>query len=495
MAVIWSLLLCKAWWFFFGGIGLIYAKFQYPYLTSLGLKANQVGTMAAISSITAAVMSPLAGALADKTQRRRAIMILLLSAFIAVASGLPWTGAKLSLVSIQHNCTNANASLSIADAINRSMVHSSEVLAPTSDPCMPANASTSTLFYAMMVMFVSLTSFLLPNHGLFQSITLNIIANTPSHTQGIGSQMMFFPIGAGTWNFLTGLVADNVRFDNMSGYMVVFLMVPVLALPLLPLTFIIFKYTRWKNTSNDINIANDTEETLQLEQERNKGVEESEKLNEIPVEQNITRVQMLKTVLKKPSTLLLLATYLLNGFLLSIMNSFSFLLMKDEMNASKTSMGLSSLVQCASMTVVYSLTDRIIPILGGPIPTIEVALFLQIVRVVGMSLVRNPWLMVLPMLVNGAEPMCTVSMMRYMHARTPTQIHSTMFTLLSCLQFALGPCLSHIIGGRVYEAYGGRAMYRGAGAVAGTWILILVLYFHVVSMVRKRMSPVKDEVL
>ena len=126
--------------------------------------------------------------------------------------------------------------------------------------------------------------------------------------------------------------------------------------------------------------------------------------------------------------------------------------------------------------------------LGGPIHTIEMSLLTHVIRAVGVSLVENQWLMVLPMCISGGESMGTVAMMKYIHSVTPTQVHSTMFTLLSCLQHALGACLSHVIAGWLYDAYGGRVLYRVVCVGGAVWLLVLLVFFHVVPLVKKTVS-------
>ena len=300
--------------------------------------------------------------------------------------------------------------------------------------------------------------------------------------------MMWSSIGGGLISLLAGLFADKFYHPSLSAYGAVYLVIPPLMLPLLPSTFIAFKYTRWEKAAQvqTPKTVEDAEEKIALKAPTPPDSTENPS-EEVVAESSKSRLQILQNLLSNSHTLILLITVLVIGVLMSFNNSFLFLVMKDEMKAPKTSMGLTALVQCFSGTFMYFFVERIIPLFGGFTQCIEVSVLSYVVRFVAISFIKDPWLVVVPMSLSGfGESLSTVAMMKYIHEISPVHVHSTMFTLMACLKFALGPCLTHIVGSWMYHVYGGPVLYRGTGVMGMIWFVVLFVFFHVFPLIKKR---------
>ena len=476
------LVLCKIWWFFFGAVGVIYMGFQYPFLTTVGLSARQAGVVSAISAVVAGATSPCWGMIADKTGCRRSIVIFLCLSFMVIMFAVPWIGVKLAHPLPQCNTTTITPThRNFTNGTTLTQLSNSTI----DSGCRQGEEGASVqLFYTMLVLWLSSSCCLLPIYGLFQSITMNVVDHTRTK-QGCGDQMMYSSIGGGLISLLAGLFADKFYHPSLSAYGAVYLVIPPLMLPLLPSTFVAFKYTKWEKTplsSETPRSTEEGEEKIALNATDGKEKEEGE------VEpQRKSRTEIMKTLLSNSHTAILLFTVLVIGVLMSFNNSFLFLVMKDEMAASKTSMGLTALVQCFSGTFMYFFVERIIPLFGGYVPCIEISVLSYVVRFVAISFIKDPWLVVVPMSLSGfGESLSTVAMMKYIHEISPVHVHSTMFTLMACLKFALGPCLSHIVGSWMYHMYRGPALYRGTGVMGAVWFVVLFVFFHLVPRMKKR---------
>ena len=80
------------------------------------------------------------------------------------------------------------------------------------------------------------------------------------------------------------------------------------------------------------------------------------------------------------------------GIASGIMYGFLFLLMDDEMSATKTTMGLCMAAAIFAECILFPYCSKIMKTLGGPIPAIIMGVFSYCVRFILITYVENAWL-------------------------------------------------------------------------------------------------------
>jgi len=536
------LLLCKIIWFLIGAGAGLYIMFRNPFLISVGISAREAGLINGVPSLVAAVLGPLWGLLADKTGARRCITIFLSICFPTVLFATPWIGSVLSTTSCK-----SKESLNSTNFLNSSILKARNSYNFASEACKDVGASQNTLFYAMLVAYILASSILVPIDGLFKSITMNVLEQTRT-SQGVGNLMFYRFFGSGIANLLAGLFADRLNHPSLTSYGAAYLLLLPLMIPLVPITFVVFRYTKWENKTDTIddpylniisNPMSDDEADIKDDEneedighissiilgekeinadgttenskasasaladkqkgfkiEDQKGIQpKSLQSNDAPVDQKpLSRTQALRQILTNGDNIVLLITLLIVGILMSVTYSFLLLIIKDEMNGSKTSMGITILVDNLAGAALQFFAERVIKLLGGPIVCIELGVLSWIIRLIAISYIRNPWLVLLPQLLNSfSRGLFTVAMMRHIHQVTPIQVHSTMFILCSMLEFSLGIFLANIVGGSIYQTYKGPFLFRGTAVGGVVWFTFMLMYFHCVPALRRCLEAKSDK--
>ena len=501
-----GMLPCKiACYLFYSSLGCI-SPFANVFLVSIGLTASEAGFISGIGYVVSTIAGPCWGVLADKSGQRKLIFITLCLGIASSIFALPWVANRikssgLQSVSLESNSsfpsyqTESNSSFPSYQTDQRLVAlqicrqNSSQIIieevknisTSKDNRCHPKLIPfANSLFYSMFALLFIAYICLFPAQSFLDSIVTNIIKNS-STDQGYGHQRMFGAIGSGSTALVAGLAADHYEYSTMSKYTAVFFVFLPFILLVIPLVFVLFKQTSWETETNSDQIhdilGENEEDDIAITVGGMKEKEEER-----------SRIRILKDLFLNLDNIIIMLTVLLVGILRSVMQSFLFLIINDEMNGSKSSMGFAMLMNSFSAAIMFFFAKRLIKILGGSIICVELGVLSWILRLLLISYIKNAWLVALPQVLQSIGfALYWSAMVEYVQQITSKEIYITMFTILSSTQFGAGGFLGNLIGGMVYNHYKGPVLCRSTALVAAVWLIILFLYFHGIGFIKKRL--------
>ena len=180
----------------------------------------------------------------------------------------------------------------------------------------------------------------------------------------------------------------------------------------------------------------------------------------------------LRSLLSKPSWFLFLFTVFIFGIGSSVIQNFLFLYMND-LEASKTLMGLSLLFATISELPILYFSDRLLKRFGAA-GMIIFSMSLLVLRLLAYSFIQNP-LLVLPIqLLHGPTYAAMwVSGVSYAAKYAPRGMGTTAQGLFSGVLLGLSAAVGAFVGGFLYENIGPVAMFR----LIGFFVLLGVTFF------------------
>ena len=462
--------------------------FQNPFLLSIGLSASEAGYISAAGYIVAALTNPLWGVLADRTGARRMILVFLCVGVCCMFVITPWVANELSTANKANTTTSwsgkqcQNVSI-LEEGVKTDHVITVKEIMPlggaaiTDAKHVENNSSTlpscqrtnhEFLFYTMLFLWILIYILLFPIDGLLNSTVMDVLKSS-STTQTFGQQRLYGSIGAGAASFLGGIAADKFVHPTLSKYSIAFFLLGPSAIMSALMAFLLFRCCQWKRVqpiteaAQDIPVGNGT---YVVETQRS-------------VQRRENRLKVMLSVFKNVSNTIIMLTALIQGTLLNTYGSFLFLMIVDELNGSKTSMGFSDLISCVFEAIMFFFTNATIRFFRGPINCVEVCLLSWIIRFLACSYIENPWLIALPQTLHAlGYALFEAAMVQHIHDISPKEVKTTMFTLFTSLQCTGGGFLANVIGGPVYAVYGGRVLFKGATTLGSVWLLGLILNFH-----------------
>lgn len=400
-----------------------YMPYINTFLISVGLTASQAGFIYGTRLLITMFAGPIWGLLADYTGYRRVIFVVLCLGTAIFIFPSPW-------IAKYFGCNGKEVQ--------------PNVIADT-------NASSTHVFYAMLVIWSISAPFDDPLVGYVDSVVVNVV-KTSQNDATYGRQRMMGSIGFGLANLLAGYAADNYTPEHMSKYTAIFFVFLPSILLLIPIGLILFNQGDWQTNPNKSN--------------------------------NQVFSQVL-SVLKNKENWMFFLTVVANSIATGINFGFVYVLMEEYMNSTKFIMGLSMTVACATELVFLAFSSNIIKALGGTMPATVIASLSHAIRYILISYVENPWL-VLPL--QGMQclgvALFWTSAIEKVTTITEREVRSTMIGFLNSIHYALGPAIANFVGGYLYEIYGGRYFFRIIGVVFSGWAFVVLVY-HLVS-VRQR---------
>lgn len=451
LAVDKRMLFCKMGHFtFYSALGCC-----IPYMTiffvSVGLSRKEAGFISGICFIFSALSSSLWGFLADYTKKRKLILIILclLSTLIIVAKPLVvW---------------KVNKDYNSFCFTNSSMINSTASV----EGC-ERKPFQSTLFAVVLVMYILLQCFCIPISSQLDALIMNIIKCNPGTS--FGNQRVFGAIGFGISSFLSGIAADNFSVPSFSNYTPVFIISSPIFLILIPIICVLSKQTNWEVESEAENLA---DVSMQNAEE--------------------SKLRLVLSKLKHFNTIFFFISVLIVGAVTSLFYSFNFLLMGDEMNATRTSMGLVTFVACFSETIMFPFTKRIIEYLGNPLICVELGAFSFVLRLAILSYIENAWLCApVQVLHSLGFALFWAASIEYVGSKSTNAISSTMFGILSSVYFGLGSLIGNMAGGVFYDMFGGRRLFRGVAVFNLGWVIMMIVYLHLFNRRRQELKVPKE---
>ena len=169
-------------------------------------------------------------------------------------------------------------------------------------------------------------------------------------------------------------------------------------------------------------------------------------------------------------------TVLISGLEYSQFTSFLFVYLK-EMNAPTSLLTLSIIFSNVGSFVCLAYTHSIIKVLGGTWRAIGFTFLAYFVRYFGISLIRNPWLVLIFQPFHGVTAtLFMASGMLHLRDTSPLQVLTTLVSIFNGMHFGLGTFIGSSISGVVYEQYGGRVLFRNTALLSIAWFCVLVVY-------------------
>jgi PPP family 3-phenylpropionic acid transporter len=180
----------------------------------------------------------------------------------------------------------------------------------------------------------------------------------------------------------------------------------------------------------------------------------------------------LRSLLSNPSWTLFLFTVFVFGIGTSVIHSFLFLYL-NNLEASKTLMGLSLMVATISELPILYFSDRLLNRFGATRMIIFSVSFL-VLRLFAYSFIRIPLLVLIIQLLHGPTySMMWVSGVSYAAKNASHGMGATAQGLFSGVLFGLSAAVGAFVGGFLYENIGPVAMFR----LIGFFVLMGIVLF------------------
>ena len=447
---------CKLTYLLFGGVVGSYAPYLPMFLNSLGLTPAQAGFTIGLEFVVSSLANPLWGYFADRTGKRKLILLLLCLGSALLLTPIPW----VALFIHQHYQNNNTTTTTTT---------TTEICNDVTDP----EACTSTLRLVLTTLILLGALFYCPLSGYLDTIAANVIKHSRSKAN-YGSQRICGSIGSAMTCYVVGLAADHFNVGNLSPYTPAFLYYFCVALLIMPIAGRSIDKTNFSESS-------------QVEDQENRENQEPADTDEGQKEKEGEGVfTLLVGMLRIPDNVIFLCTVLVSGTAFIIYVYFTLLLMKDEFQNTRAMMSLALVVECASNLIVFPLSATIIRLLRGPMQAVIFALATYSLRFLTMSYTKTFAVMIAVQALNGLSfALGWCAFIDVAHRIAPKPITVTVFMLLSSIHFGVCGLVGNILGGYVFHVYGGRMLFRWLGILCGVWAIFLTLYYTVSSFSHK----------
>ena len=201
-------------------------------------------------------------------------------------------------------------------------------------------------------------------------------------------------------------------------------------------------------------------------------------------------------MLSSPQCLVFLFTVTVCGLGVGFIDSFLFLLLKEE-GASDLLLGLTITVTCIAAVPVYLLQSRMIAFFNGPDLLLDLALLTYIIRMLFYSLLpslHSPWWVLLIEILHGLTfPCAWGGGTEVAKALSPLGLEATTQGAFQAAFLGLGPGIGSLEGGFVAARFGfGALFFQGAMMVLGGWGVARGLRALVSAAVRSRERSIKN---
>ena len=434
-----------------GNIGS-HIAFLNVFFTSVGLSTLQAGLITGIRYVSATISQPLWGYIADYTGKRKLILIILCIGAALPMFCMPWVSRWIYPKSHYELCTRnstlGNGTFGISRFTNITEYTNAV------DKCETEKKhAVNTLFYVLLVIVTFASTFEVPLPCYVDTIVMNVV-KTGTEKASYGGQRIFGSLGFSLANLLAGIAADRYREVDMSNYTAVFYLFLPYTLMLIPIGCYLIGQSNYTYTSK-------AEETTPANQEN--------------VGNLFTQVFR---IFFRFDVLFFMTTVMICGLANNLFMNFAYMLVKDEMNVSKTKMTLVVVTAAMSETLVFPFTSKIIKMVGGNTPAIILGMFSYSVRFLVMSY-RVPYgiLVAVQTLHSLGFALSFAAMMEHVHEISPAQINVTMNSIMMMMFFSVSNLLANMLGGEIYQKYGGRQLFFGKAILCGIWGGLMIMYY------------------
>lgn len=439
--------LMKLCYFFVMGKEGAIKPFLTVFLTSIGLHLKEASMISGLQFVASILSTQIFAWIADKTGRTRAVFALVTSIATLIIFPLPWIATL----------TNQSASRSF-NISNNSLMEIQQ----------PFVMYQNKLFYNMLCFVIIGFAFSNPLMGFVDSFVMNIIQSAPE-SYDYGHQRLFGVLGFGLLNFAASIISEFNMTSNLSPYLGVFIVF---------LTSMVFL------APTGVALAR-------------KGPSELNRRSSDVTLQSNNKKKLLKTLFVTfldMSNFMFLLSFFVAGICNTAIVGFLFKLMADELNASKTVMGISMLVASLAEIALLLFSTRILRLLRNPMDGVIIAVLLYALRFLLISLLENPWYIVMTQILNAPTfSLCWASGVAHAQSISPPEIVVSMYSLLNNVFFNIAGLVGLWAGGLIYDANGSKSFFLFMACFAGGWFLLTFIYYQAILRMRHICAPKTKE--
>ena len=196
---------------------------------------------------------------------------------------------------------------------------------------------------------------------------------------------------------------------------------------------------------------------------------------------NAKNKSLTMSVIKTCGTLpnmIFLVTVFLTGICNGLMIGFFFLYMDQELNSSKTIMGLSMAFGNLGEIFIFPVSYKLIKMVGT-IPCLISGIFAYFLQYIFLSIITNSWLTLPIQLLNAfCFALFIAAAIEHVVRISPKEICTTMVSIVNALKFGFGILVANMAGGTTYDSYGGRMLFQGTAYICLAWTGLMIIYYY-----------------
>ena len=297
-----------------------------------------------------------------------------------------------------------------------------------------------------------------------------------------GRQIMFASLGLIFGIFVSNLSVDffpnNDKISCYAGIFVTYGIYTVLygVFTIISYRGLLFQEVKEKRDNKETSFGQTTqkeqgaEEDVFVKSNKRSYGRESNKLNDM----DYSKV-FIKTIFQFYFLFFYLTTFISGvEYLQSI--SFLFVYLK-ELGASSSLLTLSIIQTGIALTLCYPYSHKIINLLGGKWRTIIFTFIMYFVRYLGMSLIGDPWLVLIFQPIHGITTgLYLVAALFHLKETSPLAVVTSLVSLFNATYYGSGTVIGSSISGVIYLRYGGRALFRYTALLSIGWTFVLIFY-------------------
>ena len=175
-------------------------------------------------------------------------------------------------------------------------------------------------------------------------------------------------------------------------------------------------------------------------------------------------------------TMFFYLTTLVSGLEYSQYTSFLFVYLK-EMHAPSILLTFAIILSNVASLTCFAYAHNIIRLLGGKWRAIPFSFLVYFVRYFGISLIRNPWLVLIFQPLHGLSATLFVATgLMHLKETSPLPVVTSLVSIFNGTHYGLGTFIGSSISGVIYERFGGRALFRSTALLSICWFFVLVVY-------------------
>ena len=188
-------------------------------------------------------------------------------------------------------------------------------------------------------------------------------------------------------------------------------------------------------------------------------------------------------------TMFFYLTTLVSGLEYSQFTSFLFVYLK-EMHAPSILLTLAIVFSGIVSAICFAYAHTIIRLLGGKWRAIPFSFLVYFVRYLGISLIRNPWLVLIfqPLHALSATLFVATGLM-HLKETSPLPVLTTMVSIFNGIHYGLGTVIGSSISGVIYQRFGGRVLFRSTALLSIVWFFVLLVYVFFKEKTERKKNP------